>query len=533
MPAIKVLYYNWVDFEDGEQRGGGVSVYQRNLINAALRRGDAVWFLSSGTHHSPLSRRPFVREVRGKVGVRKFELVNSTLLAPGQYAFGKDVASAPEMEAAFTDFLRRHGPFDVIHFNNLEGIPASFLRLAREHDGRARVVVSAHNYFAFCSQVNLWFQERATCTDFRGGKKCANCLVLPVNVKGALRLYQTEYALRWLGVRPGTPLFRLLNGAIHGPVRAAFRAVKVALGLAEEAPSGKRAEGPPAEPVPPAVLLDADTAARFAARRRTFVEAINAYAHHFLAVSRRVAELAADFGIDPAKLRTLYIGTRFAEAHCGMRNAECGMKKDIPHSAFRIPHSGGPLRIAYLGYMRRDKGFYFFLNALRKMPAGLARRLALVFAARVVDERAYERLKRMAHRFAAVTFYDGYTHAQLPEVLANVDLGVVPVLWEDNLPQVAIEFVAAGVPVLTSDRGGARELLDCPSLVFQAGSRVDLYARLRAVLDDPDLLGSAVAGRMRLWTPDEHYERLRAEVYGGAPAASAPAPAPGLCPTSA
>ncbi len=516
MPAIKVLYYNWVDFEDGEQRGGGVSVYQRNLINAALRRGDDVWFLSSGTHHSPFARRPFVREVRGKVGVRKFELVNSSVLAPGQYAFGKDVASAPEMEAVFADFLRRHGPFDVVHFNNLEGAPVSFLRLAREHDAGARVVVSAHNYFAFCPQVNLWFQERATCEDFRGGKKCANCLVRPVNVKGARRLYQTEYALGQLGIRPGTRLFRLLNGAIHGPVRDAFRLAKAALGLEVEAMPGRRSEGPPKRRVRPAVLLDADTAARFAERRRLFVEAINTYADHFLAVSRRVAELAAGFGVDPAKLRTLYIGTRFAGAE--------------PLSRKR--HSSGPLRLAYLGYMRRDKGFYFYLRALRKMPPGLARRLSLVFAAQVVDEHAYNLVKRMAHRFAGITFYDGYTHAQLPEVLAGVDLGVVPVLWEDNLPQVAIECVAHGVPVLTSDRGGARELLDCPALVFRAGSRADLYARLRAVLDDPDLLHSAAAGRMRLYTPDEHYDRLCREVYGDAAAADEATPAAALCPTS-
>ncbi len=524
MPAIKVLYYNWVDFEDGEQRGGGVSVYQRNLVNAALRRGDDVWFLSSGTHHSPFSRRPFVREVQGKVGVRKFELVNSTVLAPGQFAFGQDPASAPEMEAAFAEFLRRHGPFDVVHFNNLEGIPVSFLRLAREHDARARVVVSAHNHFAFCPQVNLWFQERATCADFRGGKKCANCLVRPLNVKGARRLYQTEYLLGHLGIRPGTELFRLLNGAIHGPVRDAFRLLKAALGLEVATPTQQRGEGPPSKPVPPAVLLDADIAARFAGRRRLFVEAINAHADHFLAVSRRVAELAAGFGIDPAKVRTLYIGTRFAERQTPARDESLSRKRQ----------GGEALRVAYLGYMRRDKGFYFYLRALRKMPPGLARRLSLVFAAQIVDEHACNLVKRMAHRFAGVTFYDGYTHAQLPEVLAGVDLGVVPVLWEDNLPQVAIECVAHGVPVLTSDRGGARELLDCPALVFRAGSRADLYARLRAVLDDPDLLHSAVAGRMRLYTPDEHYDRLRREVYRGAAAADGePVLAPGLVPTSA
>ena len=31
---MKILYYNWVDYLDAERRGGGVSVYQKNLIAA-------------------------------------------------------------------------------------------------------------------------------------------------------------------------------------------------------------------------------------------------------------------------------------------------------------------------------------------------------------------------------------------------------------------------------------------------------------------------------------------------------------------
>jgi glycosyltransferase involved in cell wall biosynthesis len=156
------------------------------------------------------------------------------------------------------------------------------------------------------------------------------------------------------------------------------------------------------------------------------------------------------------------------------------------------------------------------------MPAALARRLGLVFAAKVTDEHAHKRIKKMAHRFAAVTFHDGYTHAQLPRILSGVDLGVVPVLWEDNLPQVALECVASGIPVLTSDRGGARELLNCRDLVFRAGSHPDFYARLQGVLDNPALLHTALAGRGRLYTPDEHYDRLRKDFYQPAVTASAP-----------
>src|SRR6185437_11634521 len=217
MRKVKILYYNWVDFEDEEERGGGVSIYQRNLVDAATRQGDEVWFLSSGVSYSPFSSRPFIREVKArKEGVRKFEVVNSTLFSPGHEAFGVEVADSPAMDTAFADFLREHGPFDVIHFNNLEGIPVSFLRLAREHYPQAKVIYSVHNYFAFCPQVNLWFQERAACRDFREGRKCVNCLIQPLHPRGTQRLYRLEYCLRKLGISPRSFVDRYVKRLIFG-----------------------------------------------------------------------------------------------------------------------------------------------------------------------------------------------------------------------------------------------------------------------------------------------------------------------------
>lgn len=494
MHKLKILYYNWIDFEDEKQRGGGVSIYQRNLIDAARQRGDEVWFLSSGTSYSPFSRRPFLREVKvRKPGVRKFEIVNSTFLSPGHYAFGEDVAASPEMETLFAAFLGKHGPFDVVHFNNLEGIPVSFLRLAREHYPLVKIVYSVHNYFAFCPQVNLWFQEREACRDFHDGRKCVNCLIQPLRVRGVKRIYRLEYCLRKLGIPAASLLDRFISWLIVDLLRNSYH-----LARALYRGSGLAAAKAPVlayfsqQPSKAKAILDPAEAARFANRRRLFVESLNSHADHVLAVSRRVAKLTEEFGIDPAKVRTLYIGTRFATRHYS---------------------SHSPLRIAYLGYMRSDKGFYFFLKALKKMPAALADRLALTFAAKITDPKAYLRIQRMAHRFASVTFYDGYTHAQLGDILSAVDLGVVPVLWEDNLPQVAIECVASGVPILTSDRGGAQELLDCPDVVFEAGSYADFYAKLQGILDNPALLATALEGRARLYTPQEHYDYLRAKFY--------------------
>jgi glycosyltransferase involved in cell wall biosynthesis len=515
MSKLKILYYNWVDFEDEQQRGGGVSIYQRNLIDAAMQQDDEVWFLSSGVCYSPFSRRPFLREAKArKNGVRKFEIVNSTILSPGHESFGQDVATSPGMDPLFADFLQKHGPFDVVHFNNLEGIPISFLRLAREHYPQAKIIYSVHNYFAFCPQVNLWFQERAACRDFRAGRKCVNCLIQPLHPRGAKRLYRLENCLRKLGIPPQSFVDRFINWFIFGVVRSSYhlaRAIYRGEGLKMNIPQLSCVSRRPTKPT---AILDPEEAARFATRRRNFVAALNRYADHVLAVSRRVAELTVGFGIEPTKVHTLYIGTRFAEQIPLIRDNPKGNASVNASVAYASGSS--PLRIVYLGYMRLDKGFYFYLKALKSMPVALARRLALTFAAKITDPHAYAQIKLIAHRFASVTFYDGYTHGQLPEILSAIDLAVVPVLWEDNLPQVAIECVASGVPILTSNRGGAQELLGCRELVFQAGSRTDFYDKLQGILDNPAILSTALAGRARLYTPREHYDLLREKYYRSA-----------------
>ena len=333
--------------------------------------------------------------------------------------------------------------------------------------------------------MNLWFQNRENCTDFAGGRKCVNCR--PASPPPAAT--RRRYLLQTLFRRVVGTRSRTLNGvgvAALESMRPLVRLAKRAAGLLRSAPP----------PAPSLRLLDRAQSERFATRRATFVQALNRDADHVLAVSDRVAELAGRMGIRREKLATAYIGTRFAGA--AARPTWVGDR---------------PLGLAYLGYMRADKGFYFLLRAFERMPADLAGRLSLTIAAKFTDRGVLDWLRLMAHKFAAVTVIDGYTHATLPNILAGADLGVVPVLWEDNLPQVAIEMVGSGVPVLTSDLGGARELLNCPELTFRAGSIADFYRKLRGVLAAPDVLRRAMAGRTALFTPAEHYQTLRDTFY--------------------
>jgi glycosyltransferase involved in cell wall biosynthesis len=453
---MRVLYYNWADYLDPEGRGGGVTLYQRNLIEGLADRPDIqADFLSAGIAHDLRGRAPRWELAPGKPP--RYEIVNSGLPAPSHHAFAHPAEiEHAETEAVFEDFVARNGPYDILHFQNLEGLPARVLA-QKQRWPKTRVILTLHNYYPFCPQVNLWRRESTHCTDFQNGRACVECLPRRIDPRLPRAMNAAAYRLRSIGIRPGTALF----AALYRPgIWAARRAVRLARMLR----GGSSAERADAEAA-------SDAAARFARRRKDMVGLINAHCDRVLCVSHRVTELAASYGIDRRLIRTVYIGTDEAKKFV----------QTSPRPAFLKPD--GTLTLAFLGYMRRDKGFYFLLDAIEALPDAMARRLRLVIAARRGDTAVTARLDALRQRLASLQHYDGYKRSALDSLLADVDLGVVPVLWEDNLPQVAIEMHARHIPLLTSDRGGARELGNCPALVFRAGDTVDFAERLGAVLD--------------------------------------------------
>jgi glycosyltransferase involved in cell wall biosynthesis len=453
---MRILYYNWVDYLDDEARGGGVSVYQRNLMAAMSgQAGTEATFLSSGISYDLRRSAPRWEQLRHgpeQERDRRYEIVNSGVLSPAHHAFGNpaQLSHAATRDAVF-DFIAQTGPYDVIHFNNLEGLPVDVLDL-RARWPRTRVVLSLHNYYPICPQVNLWHQERAACADFKDGAACADCLLHKPDERLVRLANGLAYHLKCAGFRPGTRGFDVLFGTA---LRLGHRGSRLLGALRRRArtPSGA---GP--------------AATGFADRRARMIAAINGNCDLVLCVSDRVRGIAERYGVDPALLRTSYIGTAEAEA--------------FAHTcpAAQILGADQTLTLGYLGYMRRDKGFFFLLDALEALPDDLAARLRLVVAARGGPGEAMMRLEALRGRLAGLTWLDGYSHDGLDELLEDVDLGVIPVLWEDNLPQVAVEMHARHIPLLTSDLGGAQELASCSEMVFAAGDVAAFGDRIRALL---------------------------------------------------
>ena len=480
---MRILHYLWIDPSDPARRGGGVRGYVHALIAAqADLPGLEVSSLASGLAHDLHPRTPYWRKVRPG----HFEIVNSATLAPSHADFATPAQLADAAtEAAFADFLTRTGPYDVVHLHGLEGVPARVLAHAAQG---SRVLVSLHNYHPFCPQVNLWWNEAAHCTGFDNGRRCATCLPLQPR-PGPVRLaYAVESTLARLRMGPGTKAYRKLWQPL---MRAGWRGLRRLLRLGPRRGS-------------PAVAPPCDAASGFRQRRAEMVWLLNAHCDAVLAVSERTAQIAQGFGL--RAVRCVYIGTDHA------RHWEATVPRPLP-TQFTPDR---PLRLAYLGYMRDDKGFGFLLQALQALPRAQSECIHLCVAARRGAARFMQAMASLEPHLAGLTWHDGYEPAALDAILAQVDFGIVPPLWEDNLPQVALEMHARHIPLITSDRGGAQELGGMTELVFRAGDVAALTALLARILSGEAALQGYWDGARAPVSMAQHAEDLMRHYAGAA-----------------
>jgi len=490
---MKILYYNWVQFDDPEKRGGGVSVYLKNLIGQLLKQNLDVYFLCSGLSYNYFKYDTYIRRTKNIFGndCKTFEIVNSRVMSPGHFSFHtiNDAIENREMTEVFYEFLKENGPFDVIHFHNLEGIPLGFLKLTQKFPS-TKVYLTLHNYFPFCPQVNLWHREKQNCRNYLDGARCVNCLTYEPPYQAAIRAHQLAFMLKFLGFGPETRFFNLVFKHINKLKRAYRWIYSITHPLATVYNLHDQNNKLTIEGLKSAKL--------YAERRQFYVSVLNEYCHGIIAVSKRTAALAEGFNIHGSKLSVLYIGTEQAE-HIELKREP--------------PETDEVISFLYMGYMRKDKGFYFFLEVLENLPREIASKMRIVIAAPITDDYVVQKLKGIADKYHEIIVYDGYTHSNLPGLLKDAHVGIVPVLWEDNLPQVAIEMVSNGIPIITSDLGGSAELSQCKKFVFKAGSEEQIERVINGIIDDPSSLKSYWDETLTLRTMSMHIDELF-KLYG-------------------
>jgi len=100
----------------------------------------------------------------------------------------------------------------------------------------------------------------------------------------------------------------------------------------------------------------------------------------------------------------------------------------------------------------------------------------------------------------------------ISDLLADASAVVMPSVWEDVAPLVAIEQMIQGRLVIASDIGGLGETVDGYGLKFPAGDVNALASCMRQVLDDPSL-AKKLGGRAQIHASEVFAEKRMVEEH--------------------
>jgi len=378
-------------------RHGGLVAYAEDLMAEQVREGHEVSYLFSGRHHL-LASRLRMRRWRRR-GVAMFEVVNSPLSQHG---------AQPDLEIAETRIERMVGQAiaelrpDVIHVQELAGLPSSVLDVAR----RAGVptVLTLQDYFLLCPTFKLLDSRGQVCLRTEVGADCVATVAAQAGAPAMVFQATLRYDLMWR-----RPLRRLGS-----------RVERWAVSKSENV--GRRKP-----PAPPA------SAGTFQRRRDVNVERLNR-TDCVIAMSDRVAEIHAQLGVDQERLRTVQLTLGHIER---LRP--------------RVIESASPVCFGTLGGGESvAKGAHVLLEAWRAVgDEARAGKLRLVLLGRL-DPSVEEEVRDLP----GVEIRGSYSQDQLDEVLRDIDVGIVPSVWEEAYGYAGVEFLAKGIPIIGNAIGG-------------------------------------------------------------------------------
>ncbi|WDA40227.1 glycosyltransferase [Erythrobacter sp. BLCC-B19] len=195
-----------------------------------------------------------------------------------------------------------------------------------------------------------------------------------------------------------------------------------------------------------------------------------------LAVSRDLAGQMAAMGMAAEKITVHYTGLdrdRFRPLdHTQLRTQ---LSREL---GFAMPDSA-PL-LACVGALIERKGQAIAIRALRDIPGA-----RLVLIGKGEDESLLRALAASEGVADRVYFAGSVDHDLMPLLLSAADVMVLPTVSE-GLANAWVEALACGTPVVTSDVGGARELIACDTAGrLVARNPAAVAAGINAVLNAP------------------------------------------------
>jgi glycosyltransferase involved in cell wall biosynthesis len=373
----------------------------------------------------------------------------------------RDTYRSDAVAAGFGAFLDRFRP-DAVHFHHTTCLSTTCV-----HEAKRRgipVVYTLHDFWLLCPRGQLVRRDLSLC-ERHTDADCVRCMAWQLRVRGGhARVRELlERSSRLARLRLPRELYR----------RFASRPfAREDLALAE-------------------------------IRERTaHVLETCALVDRFVAPSRFLGERYVEFGVPERRIAVSDYGFDLAR----WRHAEPGLREPTD-----------PLRVAYLGTWIPSKGVHVLVEAFRGLDPARAVLDVHGYAVPYEGFDDYEgHLRRLAAGAPHVRLCGRYAPDDVPGLLARADVLVVPSIWYENSPLTIHEAFLAGVPVVTSDRGGMQELVqhEKNGLTFSLGGVASLRSALERLAGEAGLLERLRRGIPRVKEIGENAREIEALYHG-------------------
>lgn len=382
------------------EKVAGVEVYTSRLL-AGQRREDDVGLISARLD----SNRRTGELVDSRIdGIRIFDVIQNR----DWWRFEQTWLDR-RLERAFRSTFERFEP-DVLHVQHLMNLTLSLVDVAEEK--QIPIVMTLHDHWWACANGGQRFHPNRTRCDRLEATKCGTCTWSKVGPALAARaVIDAGRKMRSNNV----PEPRGVDQD-HRVPGGSFRALRTGLALHCPTPFG----------------------ARRIERRWQAMRDLSNRVEYFLVPSRDLAQAAIEFGFPADRVRILPHGIPSPE-----RAASRPIRRLAKH-------------FGYLGSIVPHKGVHHLIAAFDSTPPDA--RLSIYGS--LADDPAYVEELRANIRHPGIHFLGPLKPESVPEALADLDCLIAPSIWRENAPLSIQEALAAGTPVIATDLGGHRELLE-------------------------------------------------------------------------
>lgn len=218
----------------------------------------------------------------------------------------------------------------------------------------------------------------------------------------------------------------------------------------------------------------------------------------FIAPSKFIRDKFIEHGFPAEKIQ--YSGYGFES------RGFCGIKKD----------KSVLLRFAYLGTLLPMKGPDVLIRAFKKIKNP---NIELSIYGKIFSYSGFEfypeKLKKIIGNDQRIKLMGGYNNDELVNILAKIDVVIVPSLWFENSPLVIQEAFMSKTPVIASRIGGIPELINpgVNGLLFNPADEADLENKMQYLIDNPDILQEFAGNAPAVKTIAENAQEIE-RAYG-------------------